>query len=137
MFEFSLLFKDLYQDVYDYMSIFDTNIRKPIDVYLKDGKMYIDMVCLGVKKADIDVGIENNKITVEVPSFSKPDPDKRYLREGIHKTGFKYGLMVDSVGYDIDKTKVSLSDNMLTLEIPEKETRNGKKPLNITEYPHL
>jgi HSP20 family protein len=102
-----------------------------VDMFENDDSLIIKAELAGLSKDDIDVNIENGKLTLsgERKSENEVEEDKYYRRERT------YGKFVRTFALpaDVDPEKITaeFNDGVLNIKVPKPE---GKKPKQITVH---
>jgi len=101
--------------------------RPAIDLKEDEKALYVTADLPGVKKEDIDISIEGNRLTISGSrSFEKDEK-----RENYHFIERGYGRFCRSftipTAVNIDGIKASYADGVLTVELPKKEEVKPKK----------
>jgi len=102
-----------------------------VDMFENGDALVIKAELPGMSKDDIDVNIDNGKLTLsgERKSEKEVDEDKYYRRERTYgKFVRTFALPADA---DPDKIAAEFKDGVLKIEIPKPE---GKKPRQITVH---
>ena len=79
----------------------------------------------GVKKEDLDIDIEKNRLTINAKKHEEHKEDSK----GFRKSEFKYGEFSRTVYFpdeiDVDKTNAKLEHGILRIEAPKLNAEKG------------
>lgn len=104
------------------------------DVYEKDGDLVYETEVPGMKKQDLEVKIQDNKLIIS----GEVKRDESIDRENYFRMGRRYGRFqrifpVPTNRLEIDKVKASFEDGVLRVSLPLKESIvERRKPFEIT-----
>ena len=91
----------------------------PVEIDEKEKEYCVKAELPGVKKEDLDIDIEKNRLTI---SAKKEEENKEDMK-GYRKSEFKYGEFSRTVYFpeeiDIDKTSAKLEHGILRIEAPK------------------
>jgi len=91
----------------------------PVEIDEKEKEYCVKAELPGVKKEDLDIDIEKNRLTI---SAKKEEENKEDMK-GYRKSEFKYGEFSRTVYFpeeiDIDKTSAKLEHGILKIEAPK------------------
>lgn len=91
----------------------------PVEIEEKDKEYYIKAELPGVKKEDLDIDIEKNRLTIN----AKKKEETREDSKGFRKSEFKYGEFSRTVYFpeeiDIEKTCAKLEHGILKVNAPK------------------
>lgn len=94
----------------------------------KDDSFVFTMEMPGLAKKDVEVSLENDMLCVNGEKVEKSDEkkDKGFLRREIHSTRFERSF---SLGNEVDQDgiKASMADGILTVTLPKKKEKVGRK----------
>lgn len=98
------------------------------EVFERDGKLIVRADLPGMKKEDIDIDIENDRITLRGERKTEHDENK----QGFYRSERTYGSFYRTIpipeGADTDAAKASFNDGVLEIAMPMPEqTQRGKK----------
>lgn len=103
------------------------------DVYEKDGKLFYETELPGVKKEDVDIKVEDGRLTIS----GEVKRDERIERENYFRIGRHYGKFqrvfpLPEQADDAKKIKASFEDGILRVTVPLRESLKEKeKPIEI------
>jgi HSP20 family protein len=99
-----------------------------VDVSEDDGAYMVKAEIPGVKKEDIDISIEGNRvaITAEVKKEKEEKEGKRVVRSERSYGSLYRGFTLDSE-VDEAKSEAAYADGVLTLRLPKKAGASAKK----------
>ena len=94
------------------------------DIYYNDKKdQIIEMALAGFKKEDLNIDVEDNTITISYKSNQNDGearPARRIAKRNFTKTFVDYNNILD-----FSKTKASFVDGLLSVSIPQVETKKA------------
>ena len=98
-----------------------------VDVYRKDDIIYVISTVAGVSPQDLDISIEENTLTIKGVRRKpyKEDPANVLLEECFW--GEFYRELTINEHLDIDNIKASISNGILTIQIPILQISSQKK----------
>lgn len=106
--------------------------RINIDVTESDSSYTVKAEVPGVRKEDVKVSIDGNKVTIRAESRSEKETKEG---ETVLRRERYYGAQARSfaLAHDIDENnaKASYSDGVLNLHLPKKAAGNGVKNLTV------
>lgn len=123
-------FGDFDRSLFDWPS-FETFGRT--DVYEKDGKLFYETELPGVKREDIDIKVEDGRLTIsgEVKRDERVEREN-YFRIGRHYGKFQRVFPLPEQADDPKKIKASFEDGILRVTVPLRESLKEKeKPIEI------
>jgi HSP20 family protein len=99
-----------------------------VDVSEDDGAYMVKAEIPGVKKEDMDISIEGNRvaITAEVKKEKEEKEGKRVVRSERYYGSLYRGFTLDSE-VDEAKSEATYADGVLTLRLPKKAGTSAKK----------
>lgn len=103
------------------------------DVYEKDGKLFYETELPGVKKEDVDIKVEDGRLTIS----GEVKRDERIERENYFRIGRHYGKFqrvfpLPEQADDAKKIKASFENGILRVTVPLRESLKEKeKPIEI------
>ncbi len=103
------------------------------DVYEKDGKLFYETELPGVKKEDVDIKVEDGRLTIsgEVKRDERVEREN-YFRIGRHYGKFQRVFPLPEQAEDAKKIKASFEDGILRVTVPLRESLKEKeKPIAI------
>lgn len=105
----------------------------PVELDEKEKEYIVKAELPGVKKEDLDIDIEKNRLTIS----AKREEEHKEDTKGFRKSEFKYGEFSRTVYFpneiDIEKTNAKLEHGILRIEAPKLDAeRNGTKKLTIS-----
>lgn len=91
----------------------------PVEIDEKDKEYCVKAELPGVKKEDLDIDLEKNRLTIS----AKKEEEHKEDMKGFRKSEFKYGEFSRTVYFpeeiDIDKTSAKLEHGILRIEAPK------------------
>jgi HSP20 family protein len=100
------------------------------DVYAADGGLVIKVELAGMRKEDLELTIEGNRLKI---SGQRPDgcraPKCRFLVMEISYGAFETVIDLPP-GYDLDRAKAAYQNGFLRIDVPEK-VPSSSKPHNV------
>ncbi len=91
----------------------------PVEIDEKDKEYCVKAELPGVKKEDLDIDLEKNRLTIS----AKKEEEHKEDRKGFRKSEFKYGEFSRTVYFpdeiDIEKTTAKLEHGILRIEAPK------------------
>lgn len=99
----------------------------PVDIYEKDGKLFVEVGLPGLNKEDIKVRIKDDSLIIEGTKEEKEEEkNKNYYRKEIRRSAFKRLIKLP---YEIDEkeAKAEFKNGILIISFPKKESEDGKE----------
>lgn len=97
----------------------DQKCALPVEIDEKEKEYCVKAELPGVKKEDLDIDIEKNRLTISAKKEEEHKEDTKAFR----KSEFKYGEFSRTVYFpdeiDIEKTKAKLEHGILRIEAPK------------------
>lgn len=91
----------------------------PVEIEEKEKEYCVKAELPGVKKEDLDIDLEKNRLTIS----AKKEEESKEDTKGFRKSEFKYGEFSRTVYFpdeiDIDKTTAKLEHGILRIEAPK------------------
>ena len=91
----------------------------PVELHEKDNEYCVKAELPGVKKEDLDIDIEKNRLTIS----AKKEEEQKEDMKGFRKSEFKYGEFSRTVYFpeeiDIEKTTAHLEHGILKVDAPK------------------
>ena len=91
----------------------------PVEIDEKEKEYCVKAELAGVKKEDLDIDLEKNRLTIS----AKKEEEQREDSKGFRKSEFKYGEFSRTVYFpdeiDIDKTSAKLEHGILKINAPK------------------
>ena len=91
----------------------------PVEIDEKEKEYCVKAELPGVKKEDLDIDLEKNRLTIS----AKKEEEHKEDTKGFRKSEFKYGEFSRTVYFpdeiDIDKTTAKLEHGILRIEAPK------------------
>lgn len=105
----------------------------PVEIDEKDKEYLVKAELPGVKKEDLDIDLEKNRLTISAKREEEHKEDSKSFR----KSEFKYGEFSRTVYFpeeiDIEKTHAKLEHGILRIEAPKLDAeKTGTKKLTIS-----
>ena len=113
----NVLIKDHYTTESSFKPIQYSKLNYPYDLYETDYGIYIEIAAIGIDKDDINVSIENNKISFIYDKLDKDEKERNYFHKRIINKSFNFTYKVDSK-FDLKNINVSLDKGLLKVFIP-------------------
>lgn len=124
-----IFFDDLFDDV-ELSKKFDKMMTS--DIYLKDGKYFIEMDLPGVKKENITMDIEKGYLTIkmDVKHDDEVKDERKYIKRERH---FRQSCSRQFYVGDVneEEIKAEFKDGILTVTVPKLEEKQTKRVINI------
>lgn len=115
-------------------NFFENNFSTKMDLYRKNGKIFVEAELPGVNPDNVDLHIYGDRLTLsaEKKSESKDDSkDKSYFRS--ERSWGKIERVISfPVEADPESAKASFKNGVLTVEVQEKSQDKAHKKLTIT-----
>ena len=107
-------------------------LAMPVEIDEKDKEYCVKAELPGVKKEDLDIDIEKNRLTINAKKHEEHKEDSK----GFRKSEFKYGEFSRSVylpqDIDVEKTEAKLEHGVLKIQAPKMyETKESVKKLTV------
>ena len=104
----------------------------PVEIDEKEKEYCVKAELPGVKKEDLDIDLEKNRLTIS----AKKEEENKEDTKGFRKSEFKYGEFSRTVYFpdeiDIEKTTAKLEHGILRIEAPKLNTeKTTTKKLEI------
>jgi len=100
-------------------------LAMPVEIDEKDKEYCVKAELPGVKKEDLDIDIEKNRLTIN----AKKQEENKEDSKGYRKSEFKYGEFSRTVYFpgeiDIEKTEAKLEHGILRIEAPKLNAEKG------------
>lgn len=95
-----------------------TSWRPRVDVYQEGNELVFEVDASGINKQDLDVSIENNRLTIQGERVSEQEEEDRdyYRSERVYGTFQRSFALPDNV--EGDQVKASYEDGVLTVRTP-------------------
>jgi len=106
-----------------------------VDVYKDDGNLVTEMNVPGIDPDDIDISLENNRLTISgMREEKKETEDDDYVAREIRRGSFRRQIRVPR-GITADDVEATYSDGVLTVTVPYEEEveEPAKKKIEITK----
>jgi HSP20 family protein len=104
----------------------------PVNIVDKDAAFVIEMAAPGFEKADFNVKLENNILTISTEKKeTASETTEKIVRQEFSKKSFKRSFTIDEK-IDTDNINAKYENGILKLELPKKEVaKAGSKEINI------
>ena len=107
-------------------------LAMPVEIDEKDKEYCVKAELPGVKKEDLDIDIEKNRLTINAKKHEEHKEDSK----GFRKSEFKYGEFSRTVYFpeeiNVDKTEAKLEHGVLKIDAPKKYSESeSKKKLTV------
>lgn len=104
----------------------------PVEIDEKDKEYVVKAELPGVKKEDLDIDLEKNRLTIS----AKKEEEQKEDTKGYRKSEFKYGEFSRTVYFpeeiNIEKTNAKLEHGILRIEAPKLNAEKaGSKKLTV------
>ena len=100
-------------------------LAMPVEIDEKDKEYCVKAELPGVKKEDLDIDIEKNRLTINAKKHEEHKEDSK----GFRKSEFKYGEFSRTVYFpqeiDVEKTSAKLEHGILEIEAPKLAAEKG------------
>ena len=109
-----------------------TNFTRPAtNVSSQEDKYILEIALPGLSKADIDINIEEEVLTISDKREKSTDPNASYRLREFNYVGFtkSYGIPENT---DLDKVSASFKNGVLTITLHKKEETLPQPPKTIT-----
>lgn len=107
-------------------------LKFKVDVTENEKGYKVEADLPGVKKDDLDIEMQDEKLTIGVnydEEKDESDESKNYIhRERRHVSMQRTAYLKDA---DADGIEAKLEDGVLTIEVPKKNPDNGKRKISI------
>ena len=94
-------------------------LAMPVELHEKDNEYCVKAELPGVKKEDLDIDLEKNRLTIS----AKKEEESKEDTKGFRKSEFKYGEFSRTVYFpddiDIEKTTAKLEHGILRIDAPK------------------
>ena len=113
---------------------FGFNSMASVDLYRKDGKIFVEAELPGINPNDVDLHVYSDRLTLsaEKKSESKDEgKDKSYFRSE-RSWGKVERVVAFPVEADPDSAKANFKNGVLTIEVTEKSQDKAHKKVSIT-----
>jgi HSP20 family protein len=107
----------------------EPNLRLPrTNIEEKDDSYVITMEMPGLSRKDIEVSLENDKLSVKGERVEKSEEEgqKGFLRREIRSSSFERGFMLGKE-VDQDNVKAKMNDGVLSITVAKKHDKVGRK----------
>ena len=120
--DFDRMFNELANSTRSYNESFNY----PADLYETDDHLVLEMVIPGLKAEDLDISVEDRKLTIK-GSFKKEvtednaeenAPDRRYWMQSIARNDFSRSLKLPN-RVDVDAINAQVENGILKLSMPK------------------
>jgi HSP20 family protein len=104
----------------------------PVNIVDKDAAFVIEMAAPGFEKADFNVKLENNILTISTEKKeTASETTEKIVRQEFSKKSFKRSFTIDEK-IDTENINAKYENGILKLELPKKEVaKAGSKEINI------
>jgi HSP20 family protein len=104
----------------------------PVNIVDKDAAFVIEMAAPGFEKADFNVKLENNILTISTEKKeAASETTEKIVRQEFSKKSFKRSFTIDEK-IDTDNINAKYENGILKLELPKKEVaKAGSKEIHI------
>jgi HSP20 family protein len=105
----------------------DSSWMPRVDVNESEDKFEVTAELPGMKKKDIDIGLQENRLTIkgQKETMEEKDNNKYYIRERVSGKFERSFTLPENV--DKEKIEAKFNDGVLTLEIPKTELPEEKE----------
>lgn len=99
----------------------------PVDVYERDGKYFVECAVPGLNKDDIDIEIDENRLTISAKmQQEKSGENARFHFHELHRGGFSRTIIFPG-NLDAQKVSATYDKGVLKIEIPANKAATSKK----------
>ncbi len=103
----------------------------PVDIYEKDGKVYVEMPLSGYKPEDINIEAEENRLKISGKVEKKEkEQGKNYYRREIRKGSFEK-LITLPAGIDAEQGEAEFEDGLLKIAFPLRQEEKKVKKIKV------
>jgi HSP20 family protein len=104
----------------------------PVNIVDKDAAFVIEMAAPGFEKADFNVKLENNILTISTEKKeTASETTEKIVRQEFSKKSFKRSFTIDEK-IDTENINAKYENGILKLELPKKEVaKAGSKEIHI------
>ena len=111
-----------------------SNFNARVDLYRKDGKIFVEAELPGIDPNDVDLHVYSDRVTLSAEKkFDSNESDKS---KSYHRTERRWGKIERVIGFpveaDPESAKANFKNGVLTVEINEKSQDKAHKKLTIT-----
>lgn len=111
-------FFDIFDDIFEPVFLDDNSVNRPLhDVIENDNEFILDLQLPGIKKEDINITVNKNKLIIEAER--NENKDLKYNRKETFYGKFEKSFTLPDIA-DIEKITSSLNDGILTVILPKK-----------------
>jgi HSP20 family molecular chaperone IbpA len=89
----------------------------PIDTFIDETGLHLEVAAVGTSKEDFEIKIENNVLNLKKTSQNKPKENRRYLKRGIIRRDFAFALKITDQ-FDLSKLSARLENGLLLVDVP-------------------
>ena len=105
--------------------------ENPVDVYQKDGKVYVEMPLAGYKPEEINVEIEGNRLKISGKIERKEEEEgKDYFRREVRKGSFERVISLPENVLE-EEGEAEFENGLLRIVFPLKEKEVSSKKIEI------
>ncbi len=128
-----LLFRNFFEKSTPFKSFAEQKPNYPVDVYVREDKLYFDIACVGLEKSDLSITTEGNTLRV---IYNKPTVEHNssdidagtIIHKGITRKSFNLGWKI-SAKFDLSTITANMKNGLLTIGINMAEE---SKPKQVT-----
>ncbi len=103
----------------------------PVDVYEKDGKVYVEMPLSGYNPEDINIEAEDNKLKISGKIEKKEKEEgKNYYRREIRKGSFEKTITLPA-GVNAEEGEADFENGLLKISFPLRQEEKSIKKIKV------
>lgn len=131
--EMSRLFDDFAAGVFPTAGVVQAPVVPKMDLYRKDGKIFLEMEIPGIDPKDVDLKVYPDRVVLKAErKEEKKEESERFLRlERSH--GSCYREIPMPVEVDPEASEAKIRNGLLALVLPEKQKVEDGRKLEIKE----
>lgn len=128
--EFDVYTKNLFNTHENYIPIFNSDLKYPVDVYINEDKsLNIEISLPGISKDEVSLDVNNDILKVTyLKENTNEESSKTYLYKKIAKRSCNFAWKISSK-YNLNDIGATMKDGILLVNIPlskEEEIKNKK-----------
>jgi len=122
-------FDILVRNFFDESSKFDTvnhrAVNHPIDIWEDDEGLCLEIACVGLTKADVEVDIEDDILKIHYNKKDGSNESAHYHYRGVKKSSFDLGWKI-ARRFDLTKANASMENGLLIITVPISKSAKPK-----------
>ena len=120
------------EDLVPFLPAFRLN-EPQIDIYEKDGKLFIEMPLAGFKPENIDIEVKDRQLRISGKIDEEEEEKKKnYYRKEIKKGSFERVIPLPKE-VDEDKGEAKIEDGLLRVFFPLKEEKEAGRKIPVSK----